>query len=356
MPAITTNPQFLLASNLSSVWIKTQTALGAFEDPVLGGVPVRVVGTPTFAVRGAGIIARTDVYTPYGGNQSSKTGGLGWDITFTTEFYWNPSEQYSGAGNFTTQLSALFLASPWDIQAGGATATYLKVQPLFTATAPTRVQAFSVQPFSIVYEEQNGKRFEAYDCVCVPKISWEYGQRIMIEWTVKGKWMPVGTSTNEAPNYVSPAYQPPIIGVNCNLTLAGLFDNVSAVSKVTIETGWAITDVADMRETHGFGLGFIALTNSPSLEVSVADFAENLQPDWGDAESNATYPGETLDLTLQLGAVSFLWSFSNPQLVAFPTPGEENGYRTNTLKFISVTGYQQDSLTWSLPNAAPPAP
>ena len=33
MPAVTSTPQFLLASNLSAVFIKTQTSLGAFDNP-----------------------------------------------------------------------------------------------------------------------------------------------------------------------------------------------------------------------------------------------------------------------------------------------------------------------------------
>ena len=355
MPAITTNPQFLLASNLSCVWIKTQDTLGAFDDPTVNGLPVRVVGTPAFAVRGAGIIARTDVYTPFGGNQSSKTGGLGWDITFSTEFYWNAAGGYDVTLGTKTQLAPLFLASPWDIQAGGPTETLLKVQPQFTAAAPTRVLPHTVQPFSIVYEEQGGKRFAAYDCVCVPKISWEYGQRIMLEWTVKGKWMPVTDSVDEIPTYVDPATEAPIVGVNCNLTMPTLLDNVSALSKVTIETGWAITDVADMRETYGFGLGFIALAASPSLEVSVADFNETVQPDWGFAEDNTISAANLLELELTVGGVSFVWAWTNAQLLSFPTPADENGYRSNGLKFIAVPD-GGDTLVWTLPNAAPPAP
>lgn len=354
MPAITTNPQFLLASNLSCVWLKTQATLGAFDDPTDGGTPVRVQGTPSFAVRGAGIIERSDIYTPYGGNQASKTGGLGWDITFTTEFFWNPAGTYDVTLATHTQLAPLFLASPWAISNPGAgSQTYLAVQPLFVATAPTRVVDYAVQPFSIVYEERGGKRFAAYDCVCVPKISWEYGQRVMLEWTVKGKWIPVTDSTDEVPSYVDPAVEAPIVGVNCGLTLDPLFNNVNALSKVTIETGWAITDVADSRETYGFGLGFIALAKSPSLEVSVAAYSESVQSDWGDAEANTLFTPEDLTLTLAVGADTFYWIFSNPQLVAFPTPGDENGYRSNALKFIGVPSSSSPVLTWALPNAAP---
>jgi hypothetical protein len=250
----------------------------------------------------------------------------------------------------------LFLGGPWKItESGGGTQCVLEVQPLFLATAPTRVQDFAVQPFSIVYEESGGKRFEAYDCVAIPKFSWSYGERIMLEWTVKGKWLPVTTSTDEVPSYAGVNVQPPIIGVNCNLTLDPLFDNVNALSKVTIETGWAITDVADMRETHGFGLGFIALAASPSVEVAVADYSEDVQADWARAEDNTVYAGG-LELQLAYGASAISWILSNAQLLSFPTPGDENGYRSNTLKFIAVPDAVVNSLTWVLPVTAPPAP
>ena len=350
MPAITGSPQFLLASNLSCVWIKTQATLGAFDDPTVDGTPVRVSGTPTFAVRGAGIIARTDVYTPYGGNQASKTGGIGWDITFSTEFYWNPAAGYDPTLASHTQLGPLFLAGPWDIGSAGAERTALSVQPNFFATAPARDASFAVQPFSIVYEEQGGKRFASYDCVAIPKFSWNYGERIMLEWTVKGKWMAVGDSTDAVPTYVDSATQPPLIGVNCALSMGTFFDNVNALSKVTIETGWAITDVADMRETYGFGLGFIALAASPSIEVSVADYTETLQPDWTYATDN-TIVGAPLALDLEVGAANPIqWLLNNPQFVAFPTPADENGYRSNGLKFIGIASSSASSLNWLLPN------
>jgi hypothetical protein len=345
-----TSPQYLLASNLSCVWIKTQDQLGVFDDPVADGTPVRVVGTPAFAVRGAGIIARTDVYTPFGGNQASKTGGLGWDITFSTEFYWNFTGDFDETLAQHTQLGPLFLAGPWDIVAGGAESTALSVQPDFIATAPGRAVPNAVQPFSIVYEERGGKRFSAYDCVAIPKFSWSYGERIMLEWTVKGKWMPVGDSTDETPTYVDPATQAPIIGVNCALSMPTFFDNVNALSKVTIETGWAITDVADMREENGFGLGFIALAASPSIEISVADYNETVQPDWTNAQTNTIF-GSALVLSLEIGAgTPVQWVLNNPQFVAFPTPADENGYRSNGLKFIGLPSDALRGLVWYLPN------
>ena len=364
MPAVTTTPQFLLASNLSAVYIKTQTQLGVYEDPTpavpapgsgyVGTNVVRVVGTPKFSVRGAGIIQRADVLTPWGGNQSSKTGGLGWDITLTTELFWRLGVDISDPTLLEqTQLGPLFLASPWRLDLGGN--INLWVQPLFYADVDRDTAPFAVQPFSIAYEETNGKRLEAYDCVCVPKLSWEYGQKVMIEWTIKGKWRPVTFALGVVPDYVRPDTQAPIVGVNCSVSLTNFFENVNAVSKVTIDTGWAINDVADFRETYGFGLGFSNLATSPSIELDVADLTEaptagGGEPDWTDAEANTIFPDE-LGLLMDVGGYAINFVLYNPQLAAFPTPGETNSYRTNTLKFQGIPNSADSVMSWTFANS-----
>lgn len=372
MPAVSTTPQYLLASNLSAVYVKTQSTLGAWDDPTpavspptvpptyVGTNAVRVVGTPKWSVRGAGLIQRADQNTPWGGNQSTKTGGLGWDITLSTELFWELGAPLDLTLASLTQLAPLFLASPWAITNPTGDNVALAVQPLFYADVNRTTMDFAVQPFSIAFEETGGKRFEAYDCVCVPKVSWEYGQRVMIEWTIKGKWRPVTAALGVEPTYVTPADQSPIIGVNCSVALTDFFENVNAVSKVTIDTGWAINDVADSRETYGFGLGFIALSASPSIELDVADLPEGpstttnpgpppvivptgQEPDWTDAEANTILTSLTLGLTVGSYAITF--TLANPQLAAFPTPGETNSYRTNTLKFQGIPSSNTPVMT-----------
>ena len=193
----------LLASNQSAVFIKTQTALGTFET-ISSTDAIRCIGAPKFAVRGAGIIDRKEVFTPWAGNTSSRTGGLGWDITLQTEFFWIFNAAYDLTLGNQTQLAALWLSSPWAISSAATNDTLLAVQPFFEPKA-TRAGAspvtYAVQPFSMVYEETGGKRYEAFDCVALPKISWEYGQRVMIDWTIKGTWRPVTNSTNIQPVY-----------------------------------------------------------------------------------------------------------------------------------------------------------
>jgi len=126
----------LLASNQSAVFIKTQATLGTFESPSSTNA-IRAIGAPKWAVRGAGIIDRKEVFTPWAGNTSSRTGGLGWDITLQTEFFWLFDKAYDIDLSNQTQLAALWLASPWAIT-HPALATKLAVQPFFEpATART---------------------------------------------------------------------------------------------------------------------------------------------------------------------------------------------------------------------------
>jgi len=350
----------LLASNQSAVFIRTQATLGVFLNPcqLAAGPPetftgtraIRCIGAPKFSVRGAGIIDRKEVFTPWAGNTSSRTGGLGWDITLQTEFFWLFNEAFDITLANQTQLAALWLASPWAISdAGVSNDTLMEVQPFFepkavrtnTATPPAdNSVAYAVQPFSMVYEETGGKRYEAFDCVALPKISWEYGQRVMIDWTIKGSWRPVIDSTEQQPvypeQYTPASAEPPLIGVNCALTISGLTCAVDAATKVTIDTGWTLNDVGDTRQAYGFGISFFRLDASPSLEIELAEFNETLQASWTQAQANTI--GTSIVLVMTIAALqTWTITLNNPQYVAFPeNGGETNGYRSNALKWQAI--------------------
>ena len=346
----------LLASNQSAVFVKTQSNLNQFDNPTAGSAPftnaIRVIGTPSFTPRGAGIIDRKEVFTPWGGNSSSRTGGLGWDITFQTEFFWQFGQAYDLDLSNQTQLAALWLSSPWAIT-HPLLATGLAVQPFFEPLTSRAVTNYAVQPFSIVYEETGGKRYEAFDCVALPKISWEYGQRVMIDWTIKGSWRPVTNSQEIQPTYRSNTTEPPVIGVNCALTFTGLICQTDAVSKVTIDTGWTLNDVGDTRQPYGFGISFFRPDASPSLEIDMAEFEEGtgpssyVQPSFTDAESNIIGSSIVLVMTVSTGQ-TWTITLDNPQYVAFPSIGETNGYRSTTLKWQCIPDSSASPLTFEM--------
>jgi len=347
-------PTALLASNQSAVFIQTQSVLGTFVDAA--ATPqnaIRCIGAPKFAVRGAGIIDRKEVYTPWAGNTSSRTGGLGWDITLQTEFFWQFNQPYDLDLSDQTQLAALWLSSPWAISMTGGDDTLLEVQPFFEPDVDRTTTAYAVQPFSMVYEETGGKRYEAFDCVALPKISWEYGQRVMIDWTIKGSWRPVTNSVDVQPDYIPPATQPPVIGVNCSLAFSGLAVGIDAVTKVTIDTGWTLNDVGDTRKEYGFGISFFRLDTSPSLEIEMAEFDETAQASWTDAEANTIGASITLVMTV---APSKTWTIllNNPQYVAFPeNGGETNGYRSNALKWQAIPSSAATLMSFTMTAISP---
>lgn len=335
----------VIASNTSAVYFQTQGTVGTAVavSSIVAGDAIRVMGAPKFSPRGAGIIERTDTMTPFGGGQAAVTGSRGWDITFQTELFWDAATAGGTGGFANTQLAPLWRATPFTVTAASPDVT-LAVQSQFaTAGSASRSPAYAVQPFTMYYVESSGKRYAAFDCVAIPKISAEYGQRIMIDWTVKGKWIDPAayntSSTIPAPTYS--ATQPPIVALNCALTLTGYFEGVTALSKWTFDPGFALSDVGDSREAKGFGIGLPTLATYPSLEVDVADLPEgaagnNLEPDWTKATDNTVFgTALTLEVTVATGD-TITFSFTNPQVIAWPAVGDTDGHRSLTLKFGAI--------------------
>ena len=333
--------QVLNASNTSAVFIKTQTTIGT-AIAVAGGDFVPVVGTPKFTPRGPGIIRRADIYTPFGGEVAAKTGGIGWDISLTTELYWDFGNAFN-VNNYPTSAQALWRACPFNVSIGtSANDTVFASQALYTLAA-ARVAStggYYTAPFTIFYQETGGKQYSAYDCVCIPKFSWEAGGKVSIEWSIKGKWVPVADTTDEAISY---AYsESPLVGTACTMSGAQFGASTSALAKVAYDPGFALSDVLDARETYGMGIAMIALTSSPSLEVETADLTETLQSDWGDAEDNTVFAGAlTVGIAVGNDAVKFV--LTSPQLIQWPTPGESNGYRNIGLKFAGIVDANSES-------------
>jgi hypothetical protein len=327
--------QVLNASNTSGVYIKLETTAGTYVAPA-GTDFVPVVGTPKFTPRGPGIIRRADIYTPYGGELAAKTGGIGWDISFTTELYWNFASNAFTANPTGTQtvLYALLRSCPFTIASGGTYDFKFISQALYDLAQNRTSANNQCATFSIAYEEIGAKRYEACGCVCIPKFSFEAGGKITVEWSVKGQWRPVTNSTPLVPTYAYPA---PLIGTNATLSATTpIGSSTSALAKVTYDPGFALSDVLDAQQEYGMGIAMIALTSSPSIEIEVADLSETLQPDWGDAEGNVI-GGTAFDVTLTIAAgVSVVFSLNEPQLVQWPTPGESNGYRNIGLKFAGI--------------------
>jgi hypothetical protein len=328
--------QVLNASNTSAVFIKTQTSANT-PIAVTAADFVPVVGTPKFTPRGPGILRRADIYTPYGGEVSAKTGGIGWDISITTELYWTFGVAYDPT-TYPTLLSPLFLACPFKVSNPGTATgdTKFSVQSLYDLALNRGTTAYATCPFTIVYQETGGKKYSAYDCVCIPKFSWEAGGKVMIEWSIKGKWVPVSSTGTALAATITQGTFTPIIGEGCSLSLnQPLTVNTCALSKVSFDPGFALSDVLDARETYGMGVAMIALANSPSIDIEVANLSETAQEDWTDAEAN-TVDSTAMIVSINVGGDFIKFGLQSPQLVQWPTPGESNGYRNIGLKFAGI--------------------
>ena len=332
--------QVLNASNTSGVYIKLEATPGTLVTPD-GADFVPTVGTPKFTPRGPGIIRRADVMTPYGGELAAKTGGIGWDISITTELLWNFGTAETFSPDFTkltSPLYALFRSCPFKITGSGNDYKLISQAIYDIAATRTSGNAYSTSTFTIVYEETpTGKKYLASGCVCTPKFSFEAGGKLMVEWSIKGQWQPVGSvgSPGLVPTY---SYTPPLVGTNCTLStdVAPLSSATCALSKVSYDPGFALSDVLDAKQTYGMGIAMIALTSSPSIEIEVADLNEDTQPDWGTAQSNAVDTSGLLVTVVIAASTSVVFCLDQPQLVQWPTPGESNGYRNIGLKFAGI--------------------
>ena len=333
--------QVLNASNTSAVFIATQSTIGT-PIAVSGTDFVPVVGTPKFTPRGPGIIRRADIYTPYGGELAAKTGGIGWDISLTTELYWEFDNAFS-LNSFPTSSEALWRACPFNVHVGSSgNDTVFDSQALYTLAVNrvTTTGQYYTNPFTIVYQETGGKEYSAYDCVCIPKFSWEAGGKVSIEWSIKGKWVAVADSSDTVISY---AYsESPLVGTACTMSGAQFGASTSALAKVAYDPGFALSDVLDAQETYGMGIAMIALASSPSLEVETADLTETLQADWGDAEDNTVF-NTALTVGIAVGNDAVKFVLTSPQLIQWPTPGESNGYRNIGLKFAGIVDANSES-------------
>jgi hypothetical protein len=338
--------QVLNASNTSGVFIVTQANVGTPEAPS-GTDWVPVVGTPKFTPRGPGIIRRADIYTPFGGEAAAKTGGIGWDISITTELYWEFDSAFN-VNTYPTLLAPLFRGTPFNVHIGTSANDFVFDSQAIYKLGQTRTGAGNsnnTAVFTILYQETGGKQYSAYDCVCIPKFSWEAGGKVMIEWSIKGKWVDVADSTDIAYTLSSYTDYTPVVGTGCTLTNTAVFGtSTSALAKVTYDPGFALSDVLDSRETYGMGVAMVSLTSSPSLEVEVADLKETLEPDWTEAQDNSI-DSSALTVAIVIGNDSIEFTLTNPQLVQWPTPGDSNGYRNIGLKFAGiVTSASQSAI------------
>jgi len=334
----------LLAANGGIFAAKTETTPNTWEAPV-GADVVNVVGTPSFKVRGAGVIGRADLYTDRGGGQVPVRGGVGWDITFQTELYL--VDQQDTATFNDNPLHVLFRACMFDFADNTTNVTLTSTARM--AVAATRSPSYAVQPCSMQWQQLDGRIFQAKGCVGTFKISGQSGQKVLIDWTFKGQWDSI--PSNNLTAITSPDYtgqQAPVIFSGWALTLNLTTGDSASVDVASFEytQGVTLSDIPDALATYGFGISALAFDNYPQLVIDVASQPETVQSTWTDAfdvlPANTSTPA-TMTLSYTAGSVAFSIVLRNPKQLAMPEESEANTVRRQKLTFVGLANGTTDA-------------
>lgn len=314
---------YQLPSNISAFFAKTESLAGT--APSIGSTDaIRVIGTPSFKLRGKGIITDRNSQTPMGGGIQTVTGSLGWDVTFQTELY------MPDPGTFNDNpLAPLFRACQLGLNESGSTV-------ILSSTAgfnvdPARGNATDIQTVTLLWQESGGKQYEATGCVGRFKMSGSAGDRVMIDWEFKGLWVAPADSTDITPTYES-IQSSPLIFEGATLTDGMSSGSLYSLSSWTYDSGIQLQDWEDGLATYGFAIGGSILGASPSLELTVAEALESTTPTYTDAIADTA---GNWTLTTTSGARSIAILLRNAQQGMVPELGELSGYRTQKLKLLA---------------------
>ena len=337
----------LLAANGGIFAAKTETTPNTWEAPS-GSDVINVVGTPSFKVRGAGLIGRADLYTDRGGGQVPVRGGVGWDITFQTELYL--VDQQGGGPTFNDNpLHVLFRACMVNLVDNTNDVTLTSTAQMAVAGSAARSPSYAVQPCSMQWQQLDGRIFQAKGCVGTFKISGQSGQKVLIDWTFKGQWESIPSNSLTA--ITSPDYQyqqAPVIFAGWSLTLNLSPGNSAVVDLASFEytQGVTLSDIPDALATYGFGVSALAFDNYPQLVIDVASQPESLQSTWTNAfnvtPANTSTPA-TMTLSYTAAPVLFSIVLRNPKQLAMPEESEANTVRRQKLTFVGLANGTADA-------------
>lgn len=313
---------------------KSETTPGTYEA-MTGANVINVVGTPAWKTRGAGtggLIARADLYTDRGGGQTPARGKIGWDITFQTEFYMPDPATFN-----TNPLAPLFRACMVNIDESGSNVHLYSTARTSVVGSASRSPSYALQPISLQWQQLDGRTFRSNGCVGTFKFSATAGEKMMIDWTFKGKWQAVPGDVTAISSADYTAQQAPIIFSGATLTLplttggSASFD----VASFEYDAGVTLSDVDDALETYGYGIANTAFADYPKLTVDLASQIESAQSTWTDA-FNVTPASTSAVLALTVGGRSITFTLRNARQLVFPEETEANTYRRQKLTFAGI--------------------
>lgn len=322
------------------VHVKSQASVGTAATITPGSdEALRVIGRPTFTVRGEGAIERVDLVSAVGPGLQPVTGSRGWDISFQTELY-----RYSDIADDTSSpLAPLFAASSL-VEENANGSTNLEITFSRTASIGTTVGTNYV-PFTIEVDEIGGNTYSAYDCLCTVALSLDTGGRILLDWTVQGSWIDVVASTLGATTATFGADPLPFVAKAASLS-SDLGD-YPAISTMSLTTGMALVERPDVSATDGFAPSFLDLAEVPVLGFTCdADDATTL-PIWAEV-----FAGTASNLTATFtDAGNETFKIALP--VAYPrvpTPGGD-AFQSYDIEFYGTPNASGDALVLTFDTA-----
>lgn len=175
--------------------VALQSALGTAATITIGTTPaLRIVGDIGIEQIGEGQILRSDVSSSLGGPVAPRLGSLGWRFTFQTELY-APAMK---ADFSTTPLYPLFASSaPYtNTDDNPDTATWEPFLGPAAVASGSLPAAGSRGVVTVQFDEPGGNRYRLYDgSTACTGWSADAGGRILLDWTVEGKWVAPAAST-----------------------------------------------------------------------------------------------------------------------------------------------------------------
>jgi hypothetical protein len=264
------------------VYAKSQSTLGTAATITPASDPaLRVYQRPVPVIVGEGLIERGDVVSPFGPGLPPVQGAKAWEVTLMTELL-APSAQ---ADVTTSPLQPL-----WN-SCGVMADDPITWQPSRVAARGTTLA--TLVPFTVEIHEVGGNVYKLYDCHAIPTVTVEAGQRGMVSWAVRGRYVAPAASALVLADVDYGADPLPIVGIN--VTAGDDAEDFTAISRVELSTGLAFVDRSDVADAHGTAPLFLDWAEAPSVALSADSKAENVQGIWA-----AVFSGTAQALTFTL--------------------------------------------------------
>lgn len=261
-----------MAANAKAIIVhaKSQASAGVAPTLTVGtDHALRVYQRPTPTIVGEGLIERADALSPFGPGLKPVKGSVGYEVTLMTEWI-----GFASNDDLTTSP----LGPLWN-SCGIMTEDPIVWEP--SRIAARGFTAGTLVPFTLWIDEVGGNRYQMIDCHAIPTLTVEAGQRGMISWSVRGRYVTPVTSSITPGDVTYGSDLMPIVGVNVGITGGAELTN-TAVQRFEFRTGLAFVDRPDVVDNTGLGPVFLDWAESPAVAFTADSGPEGTFATWAD--------------------------------------------------------------------------